>query len=91
MPAPAWVRVRLGIGALAVAAMVAAFVVVGDTSAWLYQRGGSLAFAAVVACVLWYVTTQPSFVERGLSAGPLTYLGRISVRADLGIGPSSSS
>ena len=70
-------RAASSVGAVAVIVMVAAFVFVADTDARIY-RGGSLVFALIVACVLWYVTSRPSVVARALAVRPLVFIGTIS-------------
>ena len=58
--------------------VMAAFVLVPDDNA-AYYFGGSVAFAAVVAALLWAIDTAPgSHVARALALPPAVWIGRIS-------------
>ncbi len=69
---PTWV------GGIATALVIAALVLVPDDLP-AYYGGGSVAFAAGVAAMLWAIDVAPtSPVARALSVGPAVWLGRIS-------------
>jgi peptidoglycan/LPS O-acetylase OafA/YrhL len=62
----------------AILAILAAFVLVADDRA-AYYFGGSVAFGAAVAALLWGIDTAPgAAVARVLSIAPMAWIGRIS-------------
>ena len=62
----------------AVLVVIAALVLVPDDSP-AYYFGGSVAFAAVVAALLWAIDAAPgSHVARALALSPAVWIGRIS-------------
>lgn len=71
-------RIAPVVAAGALLVVTAGFVLLPD-DAPAYYFGGSLAFAVVVAGLLWAVDTAPSsLVSRALSLRPAVWLGRIS-------------
>jgi peptidoglycan/LPS O-acetylase OafA/YrhL len=69
-------RIARGLGALGALAVIATFFVVRETDAWLY-RGGLLAFAVVVAAVIFAARSSPA-VRSVLESRGLVALGVIS-------------
>jgi peptidoglycan/LPS O-acetylase OafA/YrhL len=77
IPAPARVLVTaLGIGALA--GVIAFFLFVGEFTPWMYQRGGFLLLALVVALLIAMATHPASPLGRWMGTQPWRYLGQRS-------------
>jgi len=75
---PARTRGRSVMGFAALAVVVGAFFIVEDGDIFMY-RGGFLGFSALVAILLWAVTTsRGSAIDRMLSWRPAVLIGQIS-------------
>jgi hypothetical protein len=65
-------------GILALLGVVAFFVLVGEFTPWMYQRGGFLLLAVVVAALIALATHPASPLGRWLGMQPWRYLGQRS-------------
>ncbi len=77
VPTPARILIT-GTGIAALAGVIAFFVLVGEFTPWLYQRGGFLILALIVAVLIAMATHPAAPLGRWMGTQPWRYLGQRS-------------